>query len=499
MQDPQLTLLMVPSLAVASLPLMQALHASGAEVIYDPLTGQTALATRLDGLRDLADFSTLPARRTRRIAILPAQSLYGLELPESAEGSVLIRLDTLDPARMVIRALRIEAWVLAGRAEGIDRPLPIPQSAAFRPDLDPQRFRTMIHEINIGRAMLDAALPKGIKRADWGDAASLPAEILPDLALTEPVSEPAEDLASLIGNAAALTELIREERIACPGIEPPPLPGPRLDPTRRPHLIGFVCGRNVAPYLPVLAARMYDEDVPLVYIDNDSNDGSAEIAQELRGKGILSVGNLPYAGSFSVEQQLKDKARLVHEYEPEWIMNIDADEIIECRDTGRGLHDMVSDAEARGYNAINLNEFVFLPECGENHSGRDYYAEMGSYYFFEPMPYRLLRLWRHSMGMSNLGDAGHRLTGPVRIAPESHNLRHYMALSQQAAIDKYVGRVFSSDELARNWHSNRTNITLDKIHLPRPGSPFVKKLANPGSRNLIRSHPADGHWWNWPQ
>ena len=46
------------------------------------------------------------------------------------------------------------------------------------------------------------------------------------------------------------------------------------------NLMAFCCGRNVRDYLPVLARRMADEGVSLVYIDNGSDDGSAQLANE---------------------------------------------------------------------------------------------------------------------------------------------------------------------------------------------------------------------------
>ncbi|MDO5642365.1 MAG: hypothetical protein Q4G26_08285 [Paracoccus sp. (in: a-proteobacteria)] len=482
-----LTLIVLPSMPLAPLALMQSLHLTRAKVHVDPLAGIGDAAQRGARLSALCDHIA------PQLLVLPAAGLHGLPpLGTFAADARVIRLDSHDPARALLRALRVESWITAAQENGRQAPLPIPESAGFRPSFNANRFRVLLHEVHIGGAILDAALAGLKPRQITVDG---PAEIdlglpgLPPLPATPP-----EPLSSLT-DAAEAEALIRAERLACPGVDLPPLPA--LTGRARAPVAAFVCGRNILPYLPVIAGKLLDEDVPLIYIDNGSDDGSAEYAAGLIGRGIAELHHLPYDGSFSVEAQLRIKEALIAQYAPHWVLHMDGDEILEHRQPGQGIHDMARDAEDAGYNALNFQEFTFLPRPGEDFSGRDYPALMRQYYLFEPMPYRLIRMWRHGFGLSNLASAGHRLSGPLRLSPVSHNLRHYIALSEAAAQQKYLTRRFAPAELARNWHRNRIGLTAADLMLPPPDSAALKTLPEGQMKAFDRSAPQSLHWWQW--
>lgn len=486
----RLVLITVPSMIVLPLRLMQVLHQSGREIVTDPLNGIDDVAARADRLAALVADAD-------RVLLLPAASLYALPALATLglQDSQIVMLDSADPARAALRALRNEAWMTEARSKGVDALLPIPDEAKFRISVNANRFNNLIHEVQIGRTILDAAL-RGISprriAVDCGDEVDLDIPDLPPLPAVE-----AEPFSALTEDPEATVILIRNARIASPGVVLPPLPG--ITQRASSPVMAFVCGRNVSSYLSGFIKKYLDEGIPLIYIDNGSDDGSAEIAAGLVGRGIAELHHLPYDGSFSVEAQLRLKQKLIAHHAPRWVLNMDADEIPEHRDPGASILDMTRDAERHGYNALNFNEFVFLPRPGEDHGGQDYARDMRHYYFFEPMPYRLIRMWRHGLGLSNLDSAGHRLSGPLRVAPVSHNLRHYIALSQQAARQKYVGRRFAAAELARNWHRNRTGLTEDDIRLPDPGAPQMRELPQDDPKAFDRSQPLKAHWWQWPR
>ena len=495
MSENWLTLIVVPSMAVVPLRLMQTLHQTGAEINIDPLGGIADPVTRAAALSALLDPATMAAGHITRIAVIPAAGLYGLPALASLGigDQLVIRLDSADTARAVLRALRVEAWIVDARARGAEAPLPIPADAGFRLTLEPRRFNNLIHEIQIGNTILDAALAGAVVRqvsVDHGIPVDLGLPGLPPLAAVSP-----EPLAELVTDAEAAATLIRAQRLDCPGVELPPLPA--IGNRAPAPVMAFVCGRNILPYLSVLTGKLLDEDIPLIYIDNGSDDGSAEKAAQLLGDGISELHHLPYDGSFSVEAQLRMKQRLIAQHAPRWVLNMDADEILEHRNSGGRLRDMAEDAEKSGYNALNFQEFVFLPLPSEDFSDADYARGMTNYYLFEPMPYRLIRMWRHGLGLSNLESAGHRLSGPLRLAPVSHNLRHYIALSQEAAQRKYVGRRFAADELARNWHANRVGLTENDLRLPGRGAPGLHQLPADDLKAFDRSQPLTRHWWKW--
>ncbi|MDO5604467.1 MAG: hypothetical protein Q4G25_04815 [Paracoccus sp. (in: a-proteobacteria)] len=483
-------ILVLPSMAVAALPVMQALYRSGAEVVADPIPATDDVTSRRAQLEALITPGGL-----RRILVLPAPALYDLGLLNQVipDNILVFQIDTADMVRTVLRALRIEAWITEGQMRDEARSLPIPAEAGFSAPFDAHRLGIMVQEIQTGRAILDGALRGLRSRRVMLDETPV---AVPELGLTPADFPLREPLADLTDDPGAVTAQIQAQRLPCPDVDLPPLPAIHMG---APRLMAFVCGRNISPYLSVLASKMQEEDVPLIYIDNDSEDGSAEIAASLIGRGIAGLHRLEWDGSFSVEAQLRAKARLIDHHAPRWILNIDADEIIEHRDPGKGLHDLVQGAEDTSHNAINFNEFVFLPLPGEDFAGQDYAALMRRYYMFAPMPFRLIRLWRNGAGLSNLASAGHRLTGPVRLAPDSHNLRHYIALSEKAAAEKYVGRVFSPAELARRWHANRTGLSAERLRMPPAGDPRLFSLDPDAMKALRRDAPLGAHWWAWPQ
>ncbi|WBU54360.1 hypothetical protein [Paracoccus sp. SCSIO 75233] len=488
MPDYRLTIIIAPSMPVFTPEVTRALRHSGAEIVVNPLAGCDDIKERREKLIALA------AEDARRIVLLPASSVWRLGalqflLPQAR----YVRLDTDDLVRPVLRALRAEAWISAGQADGSTRSLPIPQDVSFRPRLNRARFENMIYAIYVGRAMMNAALD-GCSAIRMAANATDVGKLFQNFEENEVSSISYEPLEELVRDADELRSLIRDQRIPCPDVLPPALPA--LHPGA-PRLMAFMCGRNVADYLPVLAARMQDEDVKLVYIDNESGDGSHEIASDLCGRGITAVERLSFDGEFSLINQLNYKSELISRYGPRWVLNIDADEIIEHREPRGTLISAIEDAECNDFNALTLNEFVFLPLNGSDHSGADYTSTMRHYYFYEPTPFRLLRIWRNGEGLSNLHRGGHYLSGPLRLSPVAHNLRHYIALSEDAAREKYVGRKFSQAELAQNWHRNRTGIDEQMIRMPDPNSALIRTLSPDAMRGFDRSTPLSQHWWQW--
>ena len=474
-------IILTPTMASLAPDFIGALRrVEGIELRVNPLAGLKDAAA-LDLLRE-------PVRGNLRVSIVPAHSVAALGyLPDFLPQSQILHLESADIVRSALLALRAEAW----RAQpGPPRAFPIPDDAWFRPLIDLRRLENMIRAIYVGRAVIHAAA--GNLRVDGCDIAALPPILSASMSPFSP-SDP-QPLEDIVQNASELRVLIRDQRMPFNDVSLPALPSYSR---RVPQIAAYLCGRDIADYLPVLVNRMQAEDVPLIYIDNDSTDGSADLARDRIGSGIASVHRLAYDGAFSLQAQHEMKARLIAADAPRWALHLDADEIIEHRDPDRSLVDLTTAAEQDGHNCINFEEFVFLPCRDEDFTDTDYLAEMKRYYMYAPTPFRLLRLFRTDQGLSNLARGGHYLSGPMRLAPVSHNLRHYIALNQESALRKYRNRVFDPAELARNWHANRTGIAADALQFPAPGT--MCRLDRAGSRAFDRSHPLATHWWQWTQ
>ncbi|MCX6080228.1 MAG: hypothetical protein NTW32_11900 [Chloroflexi bacterium] len=261
-------------------------------------------------------------------------------------------------------------------------------------------------------------------------------------------------------------------------------------------ICAVIAVRNEQKYLEILLPILANQNIDVVIIDNDSNDDSQILFDEFAGKPIIAVEHLPYHGYFSLVEQLEIKQRVYNTISHDWVIHHDADEILESCKPGFSLREAIQEASDHKYDVINFDEFVFLPEPGFN-SG-NYYSNMLQYYFFEPQKNRLNRAWRRNKFLNNLQSGGHQLFSDQEIAifPVNHILRHYIVLSYQHALNKYLDRTFDPKEIAKGWHSNRLNFNENNLRIPSE-SEFIFHLDSFDSKNFCRNNPTNKHFWDW--
>jgi hypothetical protein len=251
-------------------------------------------------------------------------------------------------------------------------------------------------------------------------------------------------------------------------------------------------------YLANCLRHLLDNGISFAVIDNGSEDGTTEILRrpDLR-RGLVAFEKLPFNGTFALELILQAKEKLALRVDAEWIIHLDADEIMHSRRAGESLHDAIARLAAEGANVINFDEFVFLP------IDEDYVPDiagpqlMRHYYFFEPAPRRLMRAWKSRAGLSMSGTGGHKVTGSdVFLAPESLALRHYIFRSQEHAFHKYVRRLYPEREVHElRWHRNRIKVPVERFRFPPAVA--MQRLDSPSSRALSKAHPKTNHYWQW--
>jgi len=174
--------------------------------------------------------------------------------------------------------------------------------------------------------------------------------------------------------------------------------------------------------------------------------------------------------------------------------HLDADEMMHSYRENESLIEALSRLDAAGWNAVNFDEYVFLPVDGEYPPELGDFPPLAHYYFFEPRPLRLMRAWCKAKGFSLLKDGGHSLAGSdIRLAREHLCLRHYIVRSQAHAFVKYVTRKFAAEELARGWHDPRPNHTASSFRFPPTSA--LKRLARVQDRKFDRSDPWHMHYW----
>jgi len=304
----------------------------------------------------------------------------------------------------------------------------------------------------------------------------------------------------IISKSAMGRKLGRPASIRLPVAKPPFLPWhtPGLKLHFAMTVTAVLAIRNEEAYLANCLRHLVRNGIDFVIIDNGSSDRSAEIYRRREfAQGLVDVVELPFTGMFSLSRQLERKMEVIRTLEADWVIHLDADEIMHSRTEGESLKQAVSRIHAAGWNAVNFEEFVFLPLENDYMPDVQGHQPILHYYFFQPSSPRLIRAWKKAGGFSLVEQGGHVLTGPdLRLAPEHFILRHYIFRNQEHAFHKYPTREFSADDLARGWHGNRVRQPAASFRFPP--ARLLRELTDPDDRGMDRSDPWDVHYWQRP-
>ncbi|MFM6189439.1 glycosyltransferase family A protein [Planktothrix sp.] len=256
-------------------------------------------------------------------------------------------------------------------------------------------------------------------------------------------------------------------------------------------IVALLTIRNEERYLSRCLEHLRSQGIEVCVIDNDSTDQSLEIAKSFLGRGVIRIENFPYEGKFELTKICQNEERLALEINADWFIHHDADEIRQAPPPYPTLLEGIEDTDRQGYNAINFDEFVFLPTSeAESYEGKDYVQEMQYYYFFEPDPLRRINAWKKTPHINIHSSGGHHALFPERkIFPIPFILRHYIILSKDHVIEKYIKRVHCESELAKGWMLDRARFTPDKLNFPSKSE--LKKLDPSGIWD--RTEPWDKH------
>ncbi len=237
------------------------------------------------------------------------------------------------------------------------------------------------------------------------------------------------------------------------------------------RIVALLTVRNEALYLDRCLRHLHQQGIEICVIDNESTDDSRKIAEQFIGRGVIRIETQPFEGYFDLVGQLSLKEKLCREIDADWFLHHDADEIREAPAPFKTLYEGILKADQEGYNAINFDEFVFLPTADdESFEGTDYVETMRYYYFFEPTQARQVKAWKNTgQPMDLVASGGHSANFEGRkLYPENFILRHYIVLSRAHAIAKYGReRIYSKAEVEqRGWHGARANFNPLQIQFP---------------------------------
>ena len=169
-------------------------------------------------------------------------------------------------------------------------------------------------------------------------------------------------------------------------------------------ITAMLCVRNDLPYLRHVLPYLAGENIEVVVIDNGSTDGTSDAIRDGTYPNVVQLESFPYGGSFDLSRQLELKWALAENLTADWLIHLDADEILHASDGWGGLRDRIEQAHAGGFNVLNFNELVMLPA---DPSRDDILQNNNTFYFFEPKPMRLMRAWKRSANLMPGKSGGH--------------------------------------------------------------------------------------------
>lgn len=265
-----------------------------------------------------------------------------------------------------------------------------------------------------------------------------------------------------------------------------------------PRVIALLASYNEERFIVGCLEHLFLHNVKAYLIDNGSSDNTCALAERYLGRGLIGIETLPRKGMYSWRPILERKEQLANTLDADWFMNVDPDEIRLPPQSGVSLAEAFAVAEQRGYNAVNFQEFTFVPTREEpDHEHANFLRTMRRYYAFESSQ-RQIKAWKRPTGPVEFAFSGAhqvRFDG-IRVYPENFLMRHYMFLSVEHAVRKYVQKTFDPAELEIGWHALRANLHPELIKLPKESelSLFTSNDKLDASRPRSRHYLLDAQW-----
>lgn len=235
-----------------------------------------------------------------------------------------------------------------------------------------------------------------------------------------------------------------------------------------PRVVAIIATYNEERFIGGCLEHLFANGVEAYLCDNESTDRTVEIAASHLGRGLCGIETLPRDGTYRWRKILARKEQLAAELAADWFLHLDADEIPQASRPGQTLAQAIAAADAAGYNAVEFRELTFVATReAPDHDHPEFRRTMRWYYPFAPRPLHLVRAWKRQPSVDLASTGGHqaRFSGR-RISPEAHVLRHYLILSREHMLRKYVHRRYDAGEVRDGWHGWRARLTPGNIRLP---------------------------------
>lgn len=262
------------------------------------------------------------------------------------------------------------------------------------------------------------------------------------------------------------------------------------------RVLALIAAYNEERFIGGCLEHLFANGVEAYLCDNESTDRTVEIAKSYLGRGLRGIESIPRDGTYRWSAILARKEELAKELSADWFLHLDPDEIPQPSRPGQTLAEAIAAADAAGYNAVEFDELAFVATReSPDHDHPDFRRTMRWYYPFAPQPLHRVIAWKSQGDVDLVSSGGHqaRFRGR-RISPERLFLRHYLILSHEHALRKYVQRTYDAAEVRKGWHGWRARVTEEDVTLPSEVE--LRFTAHEG--DLDASSPRRRHWIEWP-
>jgi glycosyltransferase involved in cell wall biosynthesis len=263
-----------------------------------------------------------------------------------------------------------------------------------------------------------------------------------------------------------------------------------------PRIVAIIAAFNEERFIGGCLEHLFANNVEAYLCDNESTDRTVEIATSYLGRGLRGIETLPRDGTYRWRQILARKEQLAAELSADWFLHLDPDEIPQSPRPGQTLAEVLGEADAAGYNAVEFDELAFVATReAPDHDHPDYQRTMRWYYPFAPRPLHRVIAWKRQPKVDLISTGGHQSKfRHRRISPQRLFLRHYLILSREHMLSKYVLRRYDAGEVLNGWHGWRARLTPADVRLPSQAE--LRFTAN--DADLDASSPRRRHWIEWP-
>lgn len=238
------------------------------------------------------------------------------------------------------------------------------------------------------------------------------------------------------------------------------------------RVVAILTCYNESRFIGHVLQHYLDHGIEVYILDNESGDDSVEIARQYLNDNLIAIETVPNRGKDWLGM-LRRKEMLAAELGADWYIHADPDEFRLPPSSDQTLHEAIESVDREGYTAINFMEYTFVPTAEQPDHDNDRFLEtMTSYYPYLPKAHHRQNAWkqpRHwkspatylasawrqrtvSPRRAKLTGGGHRVSfDGLRLWPTDFKMRHYIVLSLEHAVRKYVGIDYAHARNTGNW------------------------------------------------